>query len=423
MRQVPREIGKYTVVRELGRGASGSVYLARDAFAEREVAIKVFAHAGEPLAGTHRTTFLNEAALVGKLQHPHLVALLDAAVDTDFSYVVMEYVPGGTLAQYTASGNLLPLERVVEVVFKVSRALEFAHRHGAIHRDIKPANILITDTFEVKLSDFGVAILEDVTHTNLGLAGSPAYMSPEQLADRAVTHQSDIYSLGVVMFQLLTGRLPFTGSSQASLMYQIVNHQPPPLRSLRSDLPEVFEAIVARAMKKDLEERYRNWIDFGKDLAGLVRHLEVPREGISDTRKFHMLRTLSFFRDFREVEIWESLRIASWQNVPRDSVIIREGERGDGFYVLVEGEVEVSRSGKHLTKLASGDCFGEMLYFLDASAVRSTTIRAVSPLLVVEIKAASLSAGSDACQVRFNKAFMRILIERLTAANQKLVGI
>ena len=356
-------IGRYTLLGELGRGATGSVHLARDPFAERNVAIKVFSHAGAnpSLGGQHRSAFLTEAALVGKLTHPHIVALLDAAVEPEYSYVVMEHVSGGTLEQYTAMDALLPLERVVEVVFKCSRALEYAHRMGIIHRDIKPANILVTRDFDVKLSDFGVAQLTESTHTNIGNAGSPAYMSPEQLTERELTHQTDIYSLGVVMFQLLSGRLPFSGSSQASLMYQIVNHDPPLIASLRTDLPPAFDAIVARAMQKDLSLRYQNWIEFGRDLAALFRALEVPREDITETRKFHLLRNLSFFRDFRDVEIWETLRIAAWNHEPVDRHLIREGDRGDGFFILVDGRAEVSRAGHPLAALGPGDCFGEML--------------------------------------------------------------
>ncbi|MBK8063559.1 MAG: protein kinase [Betaproteobacteria bacterium] len=418
----PGAIGRYTILGELGRGATGSVYLARDAFADRNVAIKVFRHAGEnpTLGGQHRSAFLTEAALVGKLTHPHIVALLDAAVEQAHSYVVMEHVPGGTLEQYTSMDALLPLERVVEVVFKCSRALEYAHRMGIIHRDIKPANILVTREFDVKLSDFGVAQLTEATHTNIGNAGSPAYMSPEQLTERELTHQTDIYSLGVVMFQLLAGRLPFTASSQASLMYQIVNHDPPSLSSLRTDLPPAFDAIVARAMQKDLAQRYQNWIEFGRDLAALFRDLEAPREDFTETRKFHLLRNLSFFRDFRDVEIWETLRIAAWNRAAADGTLIREGDRGDSFFILVDGRAEVTRAGHELASLGPGDCFGEMLYFSGESALRSTTIRSSTPVLVLEIKAAALSAASDACQVQFNKSFMRILIERLTAANKRL---
>jgi serine/threonine protein kinase len=332
----------------------------------------------------------------------------------------MDYVAGGTLSQYAVMDNLLPLERVVEVVFKCSRALEYAHRMGIIHRDIKPANILVTEDFDVKLADFGVAQLEEATHTNIGNAGSPAYMSPEQLTDRELTHQTDIYSLGVVMFQLLTGRLPFTASSQASLMYQIVNHPAPTLSTVRQNLPAAIESIVEKAMQKDTTLRYQNWIEFGKDLASLFRELEAPREDFSETRKFHLLRNLSFFRDFRDVEIWETVRISAWRHVPAKRFLIQEGERGDGFFILVDGRSDVSRETHPLATLGPGDCFGEMLYFSTETAVRSTTIRSTTPVLVLEIKAASLSAASDACQVQFNKSFMRILIERLSAANKRL---
>lgn len=419
----PTAIGKYTILEELGRGATSSVYRARDSFAARDVAIKLFNHATDDpsFGGKHRSAFLTEAALVGKLNHPHIVSLLDAAVEEQYSYVVMDYVSGGTLAQYAVMDNLLPLERVVEVVFKCSRALEYAHRMGIIHRDIKPANILVTEDFDVKLADFGVAQLEEATHTNIGNAGSPAYMSPEQLTDRELTHQTDIYSLGVVMFQLLAGRLPFAASSQASLMYQIVNHAPPALSSVRQNLPPAIEAIVSRAMQKDLALRYQNWIEFGKDLASLFRELEAPREDFSETRKFHLLRNLSFFRDFRDVEIWETLRISAWRHVTANRLLIKEGERGDGFFILVDGRSEVTREGHLLASLGPGDCFGEMLYFATESALRSTTIRSTVPVLVLEIKATSLSAASDACQVQFNKSFMRILIERLSAANKRLI--
>ena len=422
--KVPNAIGKYVILEELGRGATSSVYLARDTFAARDVAIKLFNHVGseQSFGGKHRSAFLTEAALVGKLDHPHIVSLLDAAVETEFSYVVMDYVRGGTLAQYAAMDNLLPLERVVEVVFKSSRALEYAHRMGIIHRDIKPANILVTPDFDVKLADFGVAQLEEASHTNIGNAGSPSYMSPEQLTEHELTHQTDIYSLGVVMFQLLAGRLPFTGSSQASLMYQIVNHAAPRLSSLRQDLPAAMEAIVARAMQKDVALRYQNWIEFGKDLASLFRELEAPREDFSETRKFHLLRNLSFFRDFRDVEVWETLRICTWRHVPANRFLIEEGERGDGFFILVDGRSDVTREGHALASLGPGDCFGEMLYFSAQSALRSTTIRSTTPVLVLEIKAAALNAASDACQVQFNKSFMRILIERLGSANKKLIA-
>lgn len=423
MGDLPESIGRYALVRELGCGATATVFLAHDSFAGREVALKVFAHAPGDAGltrGTHRASFLNEAALVGKLQHPHIVALLDAAVETSLSYVAMEYVPGGTLAQHTAADKLLPLERVIEVVFKLSRALEYAHQHGVIHRDIKPANVLLMHPFDVKLSDFGVARIENATHTVITSVGSPGYMSPEQLTDMPVNHQSDIYSLGVLMYQMLTGRLPFDATSTASLMYQIVNHEAPPLRTLRPELPTALEAVVSRAMQKDLRLRYQSWMEFGRDLVGLVRGLDAPSEDLSDAHKFHSLRDLHFFRGFSQVEIWETLRFATWNRIPENTVIIEEGERGEAMFLLVEGSVEVTRSGAHLATLKPGDLFGEILYFADDIAERSTTVRSVGQVVVLEIRAEALNSASDACQVQFNKSFMRLLVERLSTANRQL---
>jgi eukaryotic-like serine/threonine-protein kinase len=418
---LPQRIGKYDIVKELGRGTAGVVYLARDAFAGRDVAIKAFAQTGSHgLQGRYRSLFLNEAALVGKLSHPHIVQLLDVAVEEALSYIVMEYVPGKTLAHHTTAEHFLVPEKVVEVIFKVSRALEYMHRHGVIHRDIKPANILITEDFDVKVADFGIAVLADATRTNLVNVGSPAFMSPEQLQEQPLTHQTDIYSLGVVLYNLLTGRLPFSGSSYASLIYQIIHHEAPRLSTIRPDLPPGFERIVERALKKDLASRYQSWTEFGADLAVLIRNVNVPREDPNDSRKFNTMRNLTFFKGFKEVEIWEALRIASWRNLPAGATLIKEGDHGDAIFILAEGDAGVSRSGKMLASLAPGDCYGEMLYFAEKTSARTTTIVAKTPVLVIEIKAAALSSASDGCQVQFNKSFMRLLIERLTTANRKL---
>ena len=419
---LPERIGKYSVVRELGRGATARVLLGQDSFADRMVAVKLFegTEDGGPLVGVDRVAFLNEAKLVGRFQHPHIVDLLDAAVEREYCYIIMEFVPGGTLSGYASAERLLPIPKVMEVGFKISRALEYAYRHGVIHRDIKPSNVLVTDPFDVKLSDFGIAIVKDATHTHLMSAGTPAYVAPEQFSNEPPTPQSDMYSLGVLMYQLLTGRVPFTASSHASLMYRIVNHDPPPLRTLRPDVPAALEAIVLRAMQKSPGARYGSWLEFGQELAGIFAVVERPSESLSEASKFQALRGLSFFDDFSDVEVWEALRMAQWRRVRGHTTIIAENQRAESFYLLVEGEVDVMRGGRHLASLAPGDCFGDMLYFSTDTTVRTTTIQTRGPVFVAEIKATALCEASDRCQVQFNKAFMRILINRLRFANVKL---
>src|SRR5712692_6676209 len=231
--ELQEHLGKYPILREIGSGATSRVYLARDPFADREVAIKVFlfdAHADPHTERMLHKSFVAEASLAGKLNHPHIVDILDAVVEPDHSYLVMEYVPGKTLEAHADVSTLLPLNKVVEIIFKCIRALEYAFQHGVIHRDIKPGNILLSAGGETKVGDFGASFQQrhGLESTQITGIGSPAYMSPEQVRMETLNHQTDIYSLGVVMYRLLTGRLPFEVSTQAALTYAILNTVPLP---------------------------------------------------------------------------------------------------------------------------------------------------------------------------------------------------
>jgi serine/threonine protein kinase len=420
-------IGKYPITQEIGRGATSRVYLGRDPFADRDVAIKVFffeESVSEQTAKLLRKGFLAEAALAGRLNHPHIVAIYDAVSEPEYSYIVMEYVKGTTLETYTEIDSLLPLSKVVEVIFKCIRALDFAFQMGVIHRDIKPGNILYSPDGEIKVSDFGASFQEALAQdtTQLTGIGSPAYMSPEQIRLEEVTHRTDIYSLGVVMYKLLTGRLPFNASNQLSLTYEILNVAPPPPSQLRPELPGLLDEICLKAMQKNPAGRYATWIDFGKDLSKAFTALRLAGETISDSAKFNELRTLHFFEDFDDVTLWEALRISTWRTIPAKTEIIREGDSGESFYLLVEGEVDVSVQRKSINTVRRGGCFGELLYFSDKVAQRTTTITSNTDITVVEIKTIALKVASSACQVSFQKAFMRVLIDRLTQANSKLAS-
>lgn len=423
MSDIPAKIGKYPVIREIGHGATSRVYLGCDPFANRDVAIKVVSEAGgidTDLRRRFRKVFLNEASLVGKLIHPHIMAIYDADATESYSYIVMEYVDGPTLDHYCEMANLLPIERVVEVAFKCSLALEFAHRQGVIHRDIKPANILMGAQGDIKISDFGVALHAGGEHTHLQGVGSPAYMSPEQVQDKELTHQTDIYSLGVVLYQLLTGKLPFVAVNKASLLYQIINIEPLPPSTHRTDIPPELDRVIMKALSKDLQVRYQSWTEFSRDLTQTYRHLELPADSISDTEKFNTIKGLPFFKDFRDVEIWETVRISSFRRIQQGKTVIKEGDVGESFFVIAAGQAEVTKAGKLLNTLEPGQCFGEILYFEETRTNRVITISSATPLTVIEIKAAALQKASDACQKQFNKAFLRILIDRLTWANNRL---
>jgi serine/threonine protein kinase len=423
--ELQEHIGKYPVVREIGSGATSRVYLARDPFAERDVAVKVFLFTEQVDPQTERMmhkAFLAEASLAGKMNHPHIVDIFDAVAEPDHSYLVMEYVPGTTLEAHSDVSTLLPLNKVVEIIFKCIRALEYAFQHGVIHRDIKPGNIMLSENGETKVGDFGASFQQrhGSETTQISGIGSPAYMSPEQIRMETLNHQTDIYSLGVVMYRLLTGRLPFDASSQAGLTYAILNTQPARPKMLRPDLPPLLDEIVMKAIRREPGERYKSWLDFGKDLSQAFMNLRMAGESVSDSEKFNKLRDMPFFQDFGDVALWEVVRVGSWKSIPSETVVIREGEQGESFYLLIEGEVGVTLLGRPLNTIKPGGCFGEILYFTGNSGRRTTTIVATEQITVIEIKAEALRAATDACQVGFNKAFMRVLVDRLSQANLKL---
>ena len=421
-------IGKYQVLRKLGDGATSEVHLCHDEFAGRDVAVKVVYgdRMNDPSRGkVFRKLFVTEASLAGKLAHPHIVQIYDAVVTDQMSYIVMEYVPGGTLEPYCEAGHLLPIDKIIEIVFKASRALDFANRQGVTHRDIKPANILLAGGTDIKISDFGSAIMSSGDTTQVSGIGSPAYMSPQQVKEVQLNHQTDIYSLGVVMYQLLTGVLPFNARNNFSMMYQITTVEPPPPSSLRNEIPRAVDDIVKKAMQKDLERRYQTWEAFSLDLAEARRQgtLSTRQQEVADSEKFNTLRDMPFFNEFTDAELWEVLRISAWQDAPAGTPLIREGDPGDFFCILASGEVKVTKRQKLLNILSTGECFGEMSYLSRASNERSADVTTMSPSRVISIRSDDLEHASDACRNRFDRAFMSILVERLTMANSRLIAV
>ncbi len=422
------KIGKYQVVRKLGEGATSEVYLCHDPFANREVAIKVVfpdALGDDENRNLFRKLFINEASLAGKLTHPHIVQIYDAVVDEGISYVVMEYVDGGTLEPHCNANALLPVEKIVEIIFKCTRALDFANRAGVIHRDIKPANILLHGETDIKISDFGSALITTSMATQVSGIGSPAYMSPQQIKEHPLTLQTDIYSLGVVMYQLLTGQLPFQASNNFSMMYQITNVEPQPPSSLRPEIPPAADRIVRKAMQKELEQRYSDWDAFSDDLAAVISSEQAARKDeFADSEKFNILRDLPFFADFGDAELWEVMRISSWEYCKPGKALMFDGQTGDFFCLLASGEVKVIKRGKLLNILNAGECFGEMAYISrEAGSVRSADVVVLSQSRVITIHNEDLDRASDICRHKFDRAFMAILVERLSLSNSRLIGV
>ena len=426
-------IGKYEIKSKLGEGATSTVYLAHDLFAGRDVAVKVIfpeVLKDREKGQLYRHLLVNEASLAGKLYHPHIVQIFDAVIDSDQSYIVMEYAPGGTLEQFCSPQNLLPFNRMVEMIFKCTRALEYANRLGITHRDIKPANILLAqagNTGDIKISDFGAAIMTggDQMATQVSGVGSPAYMSPQQVRDLPLNHQTDIYSLGVVMYQLLTGRLPFSATNNYSMIYQITSLDPPPPSTFRTDIPPHLDAIVARAMQKELDARYATWEEFSHDLAQSFRNkqLSAQAQEVPDSQKFETLRSLPFFADFSDVQIWEVVRFSTWDDAAAGTVVMKDGEPGEFFCFLAEGELRVTKHGHTLNMLAPGDCFGEMAIINRNSRVRGADVVAQTQSHLVTIRADALRHASEACRMHFYQSFLEVISTRLHQANARLAAI
>ena len=417
MRSIPAAIGKYVVEREIGRGASSTVFLGYDPFHRRPVAIKqIHAHllTDPDQVARYRRHLHKEAAVSGKLNHPHIVRLLDADIDADPPYLVLEYVEGQSLSSFTAVERALSVPQVLDLAFKCCGALEHANENGLVHRDIKPANLILQSNGVIKVTDFGTALSMSADTTQvMGLVGSPSYMSPEQVREQDCTYQSDMFSLSVVMYELLTGRRPFEGETDFATMYRINTEHPSPPSLLRAELPAGVDEVVMRALAKKPQERYSKWSDFADALLSVSRTMPARRAAEREGERFSDLRALSFFSDFHDPALWETLRLAKLNTFARGSVLMREGEAGDSFFVILQGQVNVSRNAWKLATLPSGVTLGEMTYLHPGNTARSATAVAGSDVLALEIRNEALRHGSEALQASFDKAFIKLLVNRL----------
>lgn len=419
-RPLPERFGKYPIIREVGRGTTGTVYLSHDPFFGRDVAIKVYNPLGseddEQRQRLTRKMFFNEAQMVGRLQHPNILPIFDAGEEDGQYYVVMEHVQRArTLEAYCRPDNLLHVEDVVEIVWKCARALHYAHKRRIIHRDIKPSNIMLTHDNDVRIIDFGIALRSDSEISRIeGIAGSPSYMSPEQVQSEEITPASDLYSLGVVLYELLTGFRPFRASSLARLLNQVVYSTPPPIHTLRLGIPEELEDIVAIALQKDPRQRFASGAEFAARLSAVYQQLRGQRQPDDLAQRFAVLRQLSFFHDFSETEIRELLRASEWRDYAADEQVVREGERDDRFYVIVAGSCVVESRGRDLGLLGAGECFGETSYVTGVK--RNASIRTHEPATILSVSATLLEQASPQCQLRFTRVFLRTLIRRLQGA-------
>ncbi len=418
------KVGKYEVLRLLGSGTTSSVYLARDPTTAREVAVKLFSidqSTDSEQATLIRKFFLTEVLLAQKLRHPNIVQIYDSAVDDNRAYIAMEYVHGSTLDKYCRPGSLLDFKRVAEILQTVCGALDYAEQHGVIHRDIKPDNILLSENLEPKVSDFGSALsAENVRMSQVDGVGSPAYMSPEQIQGETLTSRSDMFSLGMMLYKMLTGTLAFTASTHYGIVEQILRAQPQAPSARRPGVPEALDVVFTRATAKNPKERFASWREFADALAPFSGRTVSNVELSTEADKLQALKGLSFFTGFEEDDLQEVLRFSTWQRHPADTVLIAEQQANHGFYVLVRGQARVVKNGTLLRVVDPGHCLGETA-FLSRNKVKSAiTVSAVTDITVAKVDPIQLARSSDKCVRRFSDAFLEAIADRLIASDTRL---
>lgn len=426
----PAKLGIYKVIREIASGSMGTVYEGYDPSGERPVAIKVSRAnllQDEEQARRYTELFMREARTAGMLHHPNILEVYDSGVDQGHHYIVFELIKHArTLKDYSSLDKLLPAEEVVELMLQCAKGLEYAHRHGVIHRDIKPANLLVTEQGKIKIADFSIAF---INQTNLemtmptGFVGSPRYMSPEQVQEDVITPQSDLYSLGIVMYELLTGKHPFEAKSFSRLIYKVVNEEAEDPSTLNAELPKSLCKYVLHALKKDPSARFQSASEMIKYLGRVYHDKKASTHQVDHQSKgiFEQISTLKFFKNFEDQELQTFLGLTIWQDFEAGSLIIRENERDDGLYILVAGHVSIRKGDNQITLLKKGECFGEIACI--TKAPRCATAIAEDQVTVLKINGLQLEKLTTETRLKLCEVLMHTLAERLAETTEKLNSV
>ncbi|MFT5445512.1 MAG: serine/threonine protein kinase [Gammaproteobacteria bacterium] len=419
-------IGKYELIEEIGAGSMGRVWRARDPVTERDVAVKI---SEQPESDTERgerrrrKLFYNEVKAAGMLHHPNIISTIDAGVDEGRRYIVMEFVDGArTLADIALPGKLLPVANVLKIMYDCAAAFDYAHSKGVVHRDIKPTNIMLDTKGQVKIGDFGVALIDraDVEETQVvGRLGSPRYMAPEQLLAGEVTNQSDIYSLGIVIYELLTGVSPFAGKHVGEIARKVLKEAHQPIRELNADVPEQLSAVVDRTLKKHPAGRYRTAMDLAGDLQIILEDLEFTDSKRTGPTAIKILQELDSFSGFDPSELAELLAVSVWEEYAPGAVIALEGEGDSTAGVIAVGEAVIESGKTRVSKLGAGASFGD--FGLVETGERGARIVATRICTVLRISSNQADRLSPGCSRRLYRLLASGYAGRLQQLQRRIL--
>jgi serine/threonine-protein kinase len=328
----------------------------------------------------------------------------------------MEYVDGPKLDGFCEKDSLLPISNVADIIYRACLALEYAHGHGVIHRDIKPSNILLEKGIIPKISDFGVAQMADRT-APLGVFGTPSYMSPEQLQDEPTGPQTDIYSLGCVLYELLTGQKAFEGQNYFAIMNKVINTDPVPVTRINPDIPPIFERILQKAMARDQVRRYRHSGEMAYDLRVALRGLASPIKPGKIKDVIDYVLSVSFFNGFSKTHVKELLAASELVQAKKGEILVAQGDIDDSFYIVLSGACKVMRNNRKVASIATGECFGEMAYI--GGQPRSATVIAETECVLMKINGVLLDRAPATIQLLFYKKFALALVARLSGHGKK----
>lgn len=416
------KLGKYQLENVIHQGKYRTIYKAYDPFLDREVAIKVTNipdHSdSEEDTQQVRNSFFLETRAVGKLQHPNIVSVYDAGVGDQKTYIVMEYVNARSLESIIQSGKNFPVKEAIDIILKCCAGVGYAHKKEVIHRDIKPGNILLTDNGDVKIVDFGVAKVRNKIDTfSSGIFGSPSYMAPEQIEEHDVGPWTDIYALGVVLYELLAGKKPFEADNVHTLMYKILNEKPDSLINFPIEHAVKIQPILEEVLAIDPTLRYQSTSEFASALKSIDMALHYEEEQIVKNMNSEKASALGFFKSFSRDEIQEFIVTATWLHINEGETVLSAGEIDQTFFVIVDGQATVFKANEPVKCLAEGDCFGELglLHY----GYRTTSIMSSTDMLLMKISTTDLNKMSTALQAQFYKAVVHSLVKRLSDSDTK----